>query len=623
MLKHASNASSVTATATAATTTAGAATVAIPVPPPVPLGGGQLLRTASSINCNGNSNNNSNCNSNSSNNNSGSSGSGHNTPPVHATSGGVNGTGTGTGTTTGGGNSPTPAAAALATTARNIHLRPPQPQPQPLNISALNASATSTLLNGGGRVANASTLLNIATPSTPLKPLTPLTPLTPNGNCLGNGSIHHHTYTNQHILADSSHQLQQQQHHHHSQQASHSLMQPPMQSQTQLLHHPHQQTHAHHLSPVGHSYINCHNLTANSVVQKLNKPGPSPREALTSLGLLCLISLLLALLSLIFLLRISPNGREDALGRSTSSGVVASSEDFIVVYDVTLALGALSLSLNLCCLLVCAIQFLFAVKLRAPTFEGRDNQYLAKSSASRTCAVSGFFISIPVLLTGLILYTFSHFHSTPATVTSILIGVGIVFCGGAMVHNVFVWQREKTISYRGAPLSLGLSLPPPPHPHAHNISLLSASQLPVSMPLALPVPVPHPLSQSTYHAATATSPSAAQQPMQLYQSQHACLLQPPSVTPVSPNHSHGSFNPLLSGNNHLTGGGAVNSSFLVRPATATPPTPPTPRPLVGLANTSCLTSGGREASGSVSPGMPPTLDMSNITVSLHELSTLV
>jgi len=160
------------------------------------------------------------------------------------------------------------------------------------------------------------------------------------------------------------------------------------------------------------------------------------------------VSLLLALLSLIFLLRISPNGREDAVSRG------AGGEDFIVVYDVTLALGALSLSLNLCCLLVCAIQFLFAVKLREPAFEGRENQYLAKSSASRTCAVSGFFISIPVFLTGLILYTFSHFHSTPAIVTSLLIGVGIVFCGGAMVHNVFVWQREKTISYRGAPPGL-------------------------------------------------------------------------------------------------------------------------------------------------------------------------
>lgn len=38
-------------------------------------------------------------------------------------------------------------------------------------------------------------------------------------------------------------------------------------------------------------------------------------------------------------------------------------DDYTIVYDVTLALCALSLSLNLCCLLVCAIQFLFAVKL--------------------------------------------------------------------------------------------------------------------------------------------------------------------------------------------------------------------------------------------------------------------
>ncbi|KAH8421459.1 hypothetical protein KR009_008312, partial [Drosophila setifemur] len=580
-------------------------------------------------NCNGSGN--SNCNSQSSSNNSGS---GHNTPPVQVVMGGGGasgmgtgiGTGAGTGTTTTagntGGNSPTPAAAAVASTARNIHLRPPQP----LNISALNASASSTLLNGGGRVPNGSTLLNIATPTptTPLKPLAPLTPLTPNGYCLGNGSVHHHTYTNQHILASTSgnqqHQYQHPQQHSQmnshqqqpAQQLSHSIMQPQMQSQTHLLHqpHPHSQMHQ-HLGQMPLNYSNCHNLTANPVLQKVSKSGPSPREALTSLGLLCLISLLLALLSLIFLLRISPSGRDEAVGRSgVASG---NSEDFIVVYDVSLALGALSLSLNLCCLLVCAIQFLFAVKLRAPGFEGRDNQYLAKSSTSRTCAVGGFFISIPVLLTGLILYTFSHFHSTPAIVTSVLIGVGIVFCGAAMVHNVFVWQREKTISYRSAPLSLGLSLQTPMQQHPHNLSLM-----PMSLPLPMALPsLPFP---------TASSPAPAQQGgMQglqaMYPGHHACLLHPPSVTPVSPNHSHGSFNPLLSGNTLLVGGGAVNSSFLVRPATATPPTP---RPLNGGANSSCqLTVGGREASGSVSPGIPPTLDMSNITISLHELSTLV
>ncbi|KAJ9584309.1 hypothetical protein L9F63_021340, partial [Diploptera punctata] len=80
------------------------------------------------------------------------------------------------------------------------------------------------------------------------------------------------------------------------------------------------------------------------------------------------------------------------------------------------------------------------------------NKYLQKSSITRVCAVGGFFVSIPVFLTvschGIILYTFIQFHSTPAIVTSVFIGLGIIFCGCAMVHNVFVWQKEKTNAVR-------------------------------------------------------------------------------------------------------------------------------------------------------------------------------
>ncbi|KAG8238071.1 hypothetical protein J437_LFUL016424 [Ladona fulva] len=97
------------------------------------------------------------------------------------------------------------------------------------------------------------------------------------------------------------------------------------------------------------------------------------KESLTSLGLLCLVSLLLALLSLIFLLKISPattNDVRDLL--RTEQFKVISAEEYVVVYEVTLALCALTLSLNLCCLLVCAIQFLFAVKLvKSPQGEER------------------------------------------------------------------------------------------------------------------------------------------------------------------------------------------------------------------------------------------------------------
>ncbi|XP_049871489.1 uncharacterized protein LOC126370584 [Pectinophora gossypiella] len=173
--------------------------------------------------------------------------------------------------------------------------------------------------------------------------------------------------------------------------------------------------------------------TPRTLVPRPKSVRAATEEALTSLALLCLVSLLLALLALLFLLKIS-------------APTTGASDEFAVVYEVTLALCALTLSLNLCCLLVCAIQFLFAVKLvHSPSApNGRSNKYLQKSAITRVCAVGGFFISIPVFLTGIILYTFIQFHSTPAIVTSVFIGVGIIFCGCAMVHNVFVWQKEKT-----------------------------------------------------------------------------------------------------------------------------------------------------------------------------------
>lgn len=118
--------------------------------------------------------------------------------------------------------------------------------------------------------------------------------------------------------------------------------------------------------------------------------------------------------------------------------------EYVIVYQVTLAMCGLTLSLNLSCLLVCTIQFLFAIKL-AKSSQGklRTIKYLKEAAVTRICAIGGFFLSIPVFLTGIILYTFLLFESTPAIITSIVIGLGIVFCGAAVVHNVFVWQKEK------------------------------------------------------------------------------------------------------------------------------------------------------------------------------------
>lgn len=199
---------------------------------------------------------------------------------------------------------------STTSTARNIHLRPQQP----LNISTLNASnlqtssATTTnvstlAVNGGPRL---TTLLNIASPSAtvcnqqqqqqqtqlppppppslslPLPPTgngntttntttttTPVTPiinhLTPNGlNGIGNNL---HTYTNQHIALAHAAAVA----------GSNATSNGHFVNSTVL--NPNNTTnhtnYTNYTNPVG-------------AIINQSKHGPGPREALTSLGLLCL-----------------------------------------------------------------------------------------------------------------------------------------------------------------------------------------------------------------------------------------------------------------------------------------------------------------------------------------------
>jgi len=181
----------------------------------------------------------------------------------------------------------------------------------------------------------------------------------------------------------------------------------------------------------------------NGLTQVLLVSGDSGvREMLQSLGLLCLVSLLLALLSLVFLVKISPMP-------SRKDPQFLTQAEYVVVYEVTLAMCCISLCLNLSCLLVCVIQYLFTAKLvRSSQGRIRSSKYLKKAGVTRVCAIVGFILSIPLFLIGIVLFTFLHFNSTPAIVTSIVIGIGIIFCGGAVVHNVFLWQRERTVNRR-------------------------------------------------------------------------------------------------------------------------------------------------------------------------------
>ncbi|XP_066600253.1 uncharacterized protein [Prorops nasuta] len=334
------------------------------------------------------------------------------------------------------------------------------------------------------------------------------------------------------------------------------------------------------------------------------------RETLTSLGLLCLVSLLLALLSLIFLLKISP--------LTVTPSTLISPEEYTIVYDVTLALCALALSLNLCCLLVCAIQFLFTVKLVKTSYQGhRSNKYLQKSSISRVCAVGGFFISIPVFLTGMILYTFIQFHSTPAIVTSVFIGLGIVFCGCAMVHNVFIWQKEKTnavkaIAREQCEVAAQLQRKQQQLQQHHQLQHNQQSHVRAMNTLHHGACAPKVGAfNATLSSATLGPHGRGSQFQQHHHHHHRHVSMSPSLLLTSPT----SLGPV---HNHSING---HRNGLTPPATPADRSPPSPSNKLNRSQHL-----PRETSGSISPGLPAaTLDLSSAatTNSPHELSTLV
>lgn len=193
------------------------------------------------------------------------------------------------------------------------------------------------------------------------------------------------------------------------------------------------------------------------------------------------------------------------------------------------------------------------------------------------------------IVAGIILYTFIQFHSTPAIVTSAFIGLGIVFCGCAMVHNVFIWQREKTNAVKAMAQQLAADREAAAAARAsQNISITN----------------PNLLNTSSNNI----------QDYNLSHFNSSILMHPP-----------------LLNSTHLSAHSALNTAqYGMRPSTTTPPTPTSPQQIGKLT----VAVGGhyghlREASGSISPGVP--LNAINIvdknsvgtTNSPHELSTLV
>ncbi|XP_076356182.1 uncharacterized protein LOC143249736 isoform X2 [Tachypleus tridentatus] len=126
-------------------------------------------------------------------------------------------------------------------------------------------------------------------------------------------------------------------------------------------------------------------------------------QTLASLALICILSLFMAFLALFFLQKIGPLTLTCGKPFSSESlkKLIIGSEEFLDVYQVSISLSTLTIAFNLCCLFVCSIQFLFAIKLmKTPQGDERTNKFLKRTSYTRIIAMGGFFVSIPIFFTG-------------------------------------------------------------------------------------------------------------------------------------------------------------------------------------------------------------------------------
>ncbi|XP_071115788.1 transmembrane protein 221-like [Haliotis cracherodii] len=172
---------------------------------------------------------------------------------------------------------------------------------------------------------------------------------------------------------------------------------------------------------------------------------------LYSLGLLCLASLILCVLSLQIIF--SLGGAEVDFTPGTGATLINSTSVYESVLEVTVAMSMFVIMMDICCLMVCSMQCFFASKiLKTPEGEERALKYLRECSSSRFIAVIGFFLSIPSFLLALMLFAIMKLKTTPALTSSVILGAGILFCILSVMQNSYHWRAEKSRADEGLPV---------------------------------------------------------------------------------------------------------------------------------------------------------------------------
>lgn len=165
--------------------------------------------------------------------------------------------------------------------------------------------------------------------------------------------------------------------------------------------------------------------------------------------LICVCALVMSSLSLQVVVTLAGH-QEGVVKRDT---LIEENVTSLAVTEVAIAVFVFVVVCNISCLLVCALQCLIIVKLLKVSFgDERALKYLKECSSSRSIAVYGFFVSVPVFLLALTLYVVLQFTKAAAVTAIVILLVGGVFCVLSLVQNSYHWRRERSRAHRGLPV---------------------------------------------------------------------------------------------------------------------------------------------------------------------------
>jgi hypothetical protein len=167
-------------------------------------------------------------------------------------------------------------------------------------------------------------------------------------------------------------------------------------------------------------------------------------SSLLVMGFISCLSLILCVLALQLLVRLKAAAVDS---RMASVAVLLPATARAVVEEVAVALSAITVALDLGCVLTLSLQCFFVARFsRIVNGEERAFTYIKRCSASRAASTAGFFLSIPAFLLAVMLYAVLEYSFVSAIICVIIFTASIVCFIVTSAHAIHIWNTEKAKS---------------------------------------------------------------------------------------------------------------------------------------------------------------------------------